>query len=378
MTDTAKRFEKLENTQLDFSSQLHESQETNRKLQLILDQLVAEKKKKAQPPTRSLPFVAQASPLSLDIAQTSGSKNGSNPSTPSTYPIGRGFTVPPALASQNSPLLHGPAAVSQNPPPLPTPASPSQNPPLITLPPQPMNQLALVTDSTCQSPKIPKAKIIFSEFDGNNPRGWLQKCEKFFEIYSIPESNKLEYASVHMKDAVDVWFDSYLAHNRGNITWSMFCFEVCRRFGNVRPLDIVDEFNKIKLGTVEHYQQKFEELTSYMIIVNPMLNEAYFLASFERYYPVHQCKTKNLNEIEGQEGEEEQFHDAGVKLEEPKDEAEGEHAEVSLNVMMGITNINQPSSTIKIAGLVKRTPITIRVDCGSTHNFIDPWVIKRM
>lgn len=86
---------------------------------------------------------------------------------------------------------------------------------------------------------------------------------------------------MHLKDSVDVWFDSYLAHNRGNITWSMFCFEVCRRFGNIRPLDIVDEFNKIQqLGTMEHYQRKFEELASYMIIVNPMLNEAHFVASF--------------------------------------------------------------------------------------------------
>lgn len=34
------------------------------------------------------------------------------------------------------------------------------------------------------------------------------------------------------------------------------------------------------MGTVDQYQDKFEELTSYMTIINPLLNETHFVASF--------------------------------------------------------------------------------------------------
>lgn len=72
-------------------------------------------------------------------------------------------------------------------------------------------------------------------------------------MYDISEQEKLSYASMHVRDKVDVWFDSYLVNHRGRMTWQRFCAEVCRRFGNIRPQDIVDEFNKImQIGSVDH------------------------------------------------------------------------------------------------------------------------------
>lgn len=45
---------------------------------------------------------------------------------------------------------------------------------------------------------------------------------------------------MHVRDKVDVWFDSYLVNHRGKMTWQRFCTEVCRRFGNIKPQDIMD------------------------------------------------------------------------------------------------------------------------------------------
>lgn len=95
-----------------------------------------------------------------------------------------------------------------------------------------------------------KAKLNFPEFDGANPRGWLRKIEKLFTIYKIPESEKLDYITIHMKHKADIWFDSYITSKRGQMSWPMFCAEICRRFGKMRPMSIVDELtrsNKLKM-----------------------------------------------------------------------------------------------------------------------------------
>ena len=94
-------------------------------------------------------------------------------------------------------------------------------------------------------PRTLKPKINFPKFDGCNPRSWLRKFEKFFELYNISEHEKHCYASVHLGNRVDMWFDSYIVNHRGRMKWKRFCMELCRRFGNRRPQDIVDEFNKL-------------------------------------------------------------------------------------------------------------------------------------
>lgn len=83
-----------------------------------------------------------------------------------------------------------------------------------------------------------------------------------------------------MKEKADIWFDSHILEKRGT-NWPLFSMEVCRRFGNVRCMDIVDEFNNHKQsGNVERYQERFDELKSYMLLVNPLLNENHFIPSY--------------------------------------------------------------------------------------------------
>lgn len=53
-------------------------------------------------------------------------------------------------------------------------------------------------------------------------------------------------------------------------------------------------------------------------------------------------------------------------------------AEVSLNVLMGLDSLDSSPSTIKILGRVKRIPLVILIDCGSTHSFINPNVPKKL
>lgn len=54
---------------------------------------------------------------------------------------------------------------------------------------------------------------------------------------------------------------------------------------------------------------------------------------------------------------------------------QGEQAEISLNVLLGLDYI---PNTIKIVGNIKQIPLVILIDSGSTHSFIDHQVPKNL
>ncbi|OIT26263.1 putative mitochondrial protein [Nicotiana attenuata] len=242
--------------------------------------------------------------------------------------------------------------------------------------------------------EAPKGKLMFPEFDGTNPRAWIRRCDRYFEIYKVPDHQKMTYIAMHLKDKVDNWFDAYVIDGEGGgvVDWPLFCMDICKRFGHIRPLDIIDEFSKLRQeGSIEAYQEKLEELRIHMMMINPHLNKLHFVTSFvsglrpeikchERYYPGHQCKPKTLNLMTGTSGaeQEEVYHDAS-EAPEPVEETvavvEEEHAELYMNVALGMTT---SPSTIKIQGRVKKLSMLILVDSGSTHNFISPRVDKSM
>ncbi|OIT36196.1 putative mitochondrial protein, partial [Nicotiana attenuata] len=163
-----------------------------------------------------------------------------------------------------------------------------------------------------------------------------------------------------------------------------FCWDVCQRFGNTMPINIVREFNRLdQLKDVEAYQCRFEELRGLMVTINPALHESYLVTCFigglkpdimplchDKFFPGHQCKPKPLNAMEGEE-----FCDAEEKLPESKLEGENEaqEAEVSINVLLGH---NKAPSTIKLVGWAKKKKLPILSDYGSTHSFVDPQVVR--
>ncbi|OIT37800.1 putative mitochondrial protein [Nicotiana attenuata] len=290
------------------------------------------------------------------------------PLTPPSATDARGITFPPAPMQRNP-----------QPPILPTPVGPAET----------GNQQLQVATA-----EAPKGKLMFPEFNGTDPRAWIRRCDRYFEIYKVPEPQKMTYIAMHLKDKVDNWFDAYIIDRGGIVDWPLFCMDICRRFGHIRPLDIIDEFSKLgQEGSIEAYQEKFEELRIHMMMINPHLNELHFVASFVsglrpeikhlRYYPGHQCKPKALNSMIGTNGaeQEEVYHDAREateatdNVEEAMAVVEEEHAELSMNVALGMTT---SPSTIKIQGKVKKLSILILVDSGSTHSFISPTVAKSM
>lgn len=56
---------------------------------------------------------------------------------------------------------------------------------------------------------FPIPKMDFPHFEGRDPRGWLNKCEKFFQLNVMLDSrSKVLYDALYLEGEADVWYQS--------------------------------------------------------------------------------------------------------------------------------------------------------------------------
>ncbi len=126
---------------------------------------------------------------------------------------------------------------------------------------------------------IPYPRLEFPIFMGEEPRVWVEHCEQYFEIYQIPQHQWMSVATMHISGRARTWKQSYLV-NRQIVSWDEFIEALCRRFGQIGERYLIREFNNLKqLGTVEKYQERFEELRTQLIYHNPQLTEEHYFIS---------------------------------------------------------------------------------------------------
>ncbi|KAL4313107.1 hypothetical protein GQ457_01G008060 [Hibiscus cannabinus] len=131
-----------------------------------------------------------------------------------------------------------------------------------------------------QNTIMPRPKIELQMFDGENPRSWVKKCQKYFTLFAILENQKLEIASMYLTGRAEVRFDGYIMQ-KNRATWHEFVADLCHRFCDKEHSDVIEEFNKLlQKSTVDEYQERFEELQPFMLQHNAHLEEDYFISSF--------------------------------------------------------------------------------------------------
>ena len=122
-------------------------------------------------------------------------------------------------------------------------------------------------------------RMDLTTFWGDNPRGWLRRCKKFFKLNTTPFQRWVELASLYLEGKEEIWFKGYMCGVEGVVDWEEFSGAICSRFGN--RTDIVEEFNKLmQEGDVDEYVERFEELKSLMHSLNSLLPESYYISSF--------------------------------------------------------------------------------------------------
>lgn len=109
-------------------------------------------------------------------------------------------------------------------------------------------------------------KLEFSIIKGENPREWVRKCQKYFQLFQVSEFQKTDIVEIHMEGKADVWFQGFKA-GIPRISWSELAEEMQRRFEDMGQPNVVEELSKLQQTTsVLMYQEIFEELMSEVMI----------------------------------------------------------------------------------------------------------------
>ncbi|XP_026443847.1 uncharacterized protein LOC113344001 [Papaver somniferum] len=126
--------------------------------------------------------------------------------------------------------------------------------------------------------RIPK--LDFPRFDGYNPRGWIQKSERYFKLSDIEEHRKVDIAAIYLEVKAEKWFLNFQV-NRNRITCQDLSLHLCARFENPVEENFVGSFNKlVQSSSVDDYYDEFESLKALTLRMNPSLSESYFVMSF--------------------------------------------------------------------------------------------------
>lgn len=51
---------------------------------------------------------------------------------------------------------------------------------------------------------LPKIELL--TFEGKEPRVWLRKCTKYFDVYKVPKDQRIGIACLFLVDKADAWF----------------------------------------------------------------------------------------------------------------------------------------------------------------------------
>jgi hypothetical protein len=69
--------------------------------------------------------------------------------------------------------------------------------------------------ATQPKPSPPPTK--FPKFEGENPRLWKRAAEKYFRLFSMDDSHRVEYATMHFTSEAAMWLNT-IEHQLENMT----------------------------------------------------------------------------------------------------------------------------------------------------------------
>ncbi|KAL4366748.1 hypothetical protein GQ457_05G033260 [Hibiscus cannabinus] len=92
----------------------------------------------------------------------------------------------------------------------------------------------------------------------------------------------------------------------------------------------------------------------------------------EKFTPGHQCKMKQLNSMEEEEGNEDTVEEEEQEEKEPAGIEAGNQGDTELEISMNALTGSIGYNTLRIPGIIKGRKLSILIDSGSTHSFVTP------
>ncbi|GJX09585.1 immune-associated nucleotide-binding protein 9 [Tanacetum coccineum] len=280
------------------------------------------------------------------------------------------------------------------------------------------------------------AKVEFPKFHGDDVRGWVFMCKQFFLIDNTQPKEKVWIISVHLSDKALLWHRQCIKTMGENVGWDVYKEAIIQRFSLVFK-DLMVKLKNAKYDkSAKEHQDLFDTLLcrvdvsedhalslylgglptelemsvridsdssnkppllplpSANSISNP--NPTTILKSpVRKHLTQKECKEKraknlcfycNKKFVHGHKYEgqvfalvvlhmkelEVEFEDAQEELDELENE---ELPQISLNAFKGASSFQ----TMRVVGIIaNKYKLLILVNSGSTHNFLDINVAKRM
>ncbi|KAG8384225.1 hypothetical protein BUALT_Bualt04G0095800 [Buddleja alternifolia] len=117
-----------------------------------------------------------------------------------------------------------------------------------------------------------RSTIEFPKFNGKNLRGWVYRCEQFFEMDETPNESKVKLAAVHLEGRALQWHQMYMKSRltRQIPDWEEYVRALHDRFGAFLYDDPMSKLVNLKqTGSIQDYLDKFDELMNCIELVEP-------------------------------------------------------------------------------------------------------------
>jgi hypothetical protein len=124
-------------------------------------------------------------------------------------------------------------------------------------------------------------RMDFPKFDGDNPVGWIRRCEKYFQMAAAPEEYKVHLSQLYFTGSADIWLRRSDLHKQ-QLSWTQFVEEVTQHFSGHSSYELAEKFNNLNQGnsTIKEYTELFEDLLADILEANLDLQEEWFVKCY--------------------------------------------------------------------------------------------------
>ncbi|KAH0737522.1 hypothetical protein KY290_036227 [Solanum tuberosum] len=122
------------------------------------------------------------------------------------------------------------------------------------------------------------APIDLPKFDGQHAESWVFQANQYFDVYGIPDENRLNLASFYLEGTARDWYQ-WMHKNHQLIGWDHFTNALVVRFGSKSMEAPEGILAKLQMtSTVRDYLSQFEQIANRTSDVNPLMMKHCFIS----------------------------------------------------------------------------------------------------
>jgi hypothetical protein len=123
-------------------------------------------------------------------------------------------------------------------------------------------------------------RIDFPKFEGEHPKIWKEKCEKYFKMCGVPQDMWAPFATMHFHSHAAYWLQTFEAQH-AHYSWAELFVAVDAKFGKEMYHNYMRELLAIKqTSDVTEYHARFVDVMHKVMLHHPGHDEVLFVQKF--------------------------------------------------------------------------------------------------